>query len=162
MRKGHTMVLELTQEFESYFGDKKESLKSRLEETLASGRGLQIGAAAAEDEGAEADAETEGGEDVDRVIAGVRGMAAARAAAKTAQVPAGAGKATKALAAPVAQAAPAASSARTPAERRSGPPATLPTPPAKDAVPAAADVPKGREKETKKKDGKVLVWTRGK
>jgi len=34
VKKGHTMVLELTQEFESYFGERKESLKSRLHDEL--------------------------------------------------------------------------------------------------------------------------------
>jgi len=32
--KGHTKILELTQEFESYFGERKESLKSRLQQEL--------------------------------------------------------------------------------------------------------------------------------
>jgi segregation and condensation protein B len=36
-KKGHTMVLELTQEFENYFGERKEKLRGRLEEAIKSG-----------------------------------------------------------------------------------------------------------------------------
>ena len=34
VNKGHTKILELTQEFESYFGERKESLKTRMQEEL--------------------------------------------------------------------------------------------------------------------------------
>lgn len=144
VKKGHTMVLELTQEFESYFGERKEKLRDRLEGALESGTvGKDIMEAVEEFEGRRPPAAERKEKDIEDIIEKMQRPVIPEEKKPEEEIAISGEDEPEDI-------EPEDEEERPQEEKK------------EEKKPQKKPAKKAKEKIVKKKDARVLVWTRGK